>query len=232
MSVNVYGFEAPPDLRKDLRKWFRYYDTDDKGLNQTQVLDALTHTLSITTPSEKQDLRSSLAVLWPLFDPDSSGKISCDEFCSPGLLGEAILAQLQEMDKERNKNKKTPNQSLTELQAMFPSTSLSAIEQAFSAANGDQEKAVNALLSSLPLPPLPPPPHVTMSAPIRDSTRQEFKCGHCKSLFAISSNCLPRGFSCRHCLPDLRSEESRAYVYAATIHSTANRRDSFWRYTW
>ena len=72
------------------------WDEDNSGcLEQDEVVRALMKTLRITAdPGRVQEMRSTVAAIWPIFDPDGSNSIDRREFLMADGLADTILATM------------------------------------------------------------------------------------------------------------------------------------------
>mmetsp|Transcript_2494 Transcript_2494/g.2630 ORF Transcript_2494/g.2630 Transcript_2494/m.2630 type:complete len:512 (+) Transcript_2494:95-1630(+) len=78
------------DLRNNPATWFNYFSCNNpQGMDKNQVIHAMTTTFA-TDPSS---INSYMNSVWPVIDPDLSGRITIQEFLNPGGLREMILAQ-------------------------------------------------------------------------------------------------------------------------------------------
>jgi Ca2+-binding EF-hand superfamily protein len=87
-----------PDIVQDKVAWFDYWDTD-KGctLGKEEVVRALVKTLrqkEFTNYGLQDEMRSTLDLIWFLFDPDMDGEITKQEFLKTDGLAETVIAQL------------------------------------------------------------------------------------------------------------------------------------------
>ncbi len=83
-----------PDIRKDKRGWFEYWDEDRTGsLDKSEVCRALIKTFRQLN-IDRHAVSGTLDVIWPIFDEDNSGHIELGEFCSRDNLADTIIAQL------------------------------------------------------------------------------------------------------------------------------------------
>lgn len=81
-----------PDIRRDARGWFQFFDRDRSGrLDKTEVIQAFVASFSATCDPEV--LVSVVDQLWPLFDRDGGGFISEEEFLARDGLCDTMLAQ-------------------------------------------------------------------------------------------------------------------------------------------
>lgn len=79
-------------LSEDPESWFQAYDSNSDGLlSQSDCIFGLSQTF-ITLDSNSAS--SLITALWSLFDTDSSGQLSMDEFVKAGGLCDTLLAQL------------------------------------------------------------------------------------------------------------------------------------------
>merc|ERR1711937_252550 len=87
-----------PDIMQEREAWFDYWDAD-KGctLDKAEVVRALVKTLRQTESTNyglQDEMRSTLDLIWFLFDPDMDGQITKWEFLKTDGLAETVIAQL------------------------------------------------------------------------------------------------------------------------------------------
>lgn len=80
-----------PDIRREPEAWFRHFDRNGNGLEQHEVVDAVSQTFP---GADRTAVREMIRDLWSMFDPDRSGSISLWEFTRQGGLRECLIAQM------------------------------------------------------------------------------------------------------------------------------------------
>jgi len=76
-------------------EWFRHWDTDGSGtLELEEVIRAFLRTFRWHEPERATQLRMIVETLWPSFDPDGNGSITCEEFIRQDGLADTIEANL------------------------------------------------------------------------------------------------------------------------------------------
>lgn len=101
LSLPEFKGQAPgmiPDIVQDTNRWFDYWDDDMGGtLDKEEVVRALVKTLrkaELTNYALQEEMRSTLDMIWFLFDPDMDGHITKEEFSKADGLAETVIAQL------------------------------------------------------------------------------------------------------------------------------------------
>jgi Ca2+-binding EF-hand superfamily protein len=84
----------PPDIRRDKRSWFVYFDNDGGGtLCKGEMCRALIKTFKLSSSNlQVREMTDMLDNVWFMFDTDGSGEIDIDEFCQPNGLADTIIA--------------------------------------------------------------------------------------------------------------------------------------------
>jgi Ca2+-binding EF-hand superfamily protein len=87
----------PPNICRDKRAWFEYFDDDKSGeLSQEEVGRALIKSFGLENKlSEIASMKETVACCWAIFDPDGSGEIDMDEFLNNDGIADAIIAATQ-----------------------------------------------------------------------------------------------------------------------------------------
>lgn len=161
-AIDILLNEKVPDIKSDLREWYSFFDLDNNGLSEDEVLDALKQTFGGDLHIES--VRESVHGMWPLFDHDNSGTISFEEFIQPGGLGETIVAQIPALSRsEAPPILSTFDSAASEIHAIFPDMTLAVIEGAVRSANGNKEAAIENLLN--PTQPMSPPTQAVNPGP-------------------------------------------------------------------
>jgi len=87
-----------PDINRDKRAWFFYWDEDRNGqLSQEEVIRALTKTFNKSKRFPRSDLvslRNIVSALWTEFDSDGSGEIDIEEFSRTNGLYDTVVVNL------------------------------------------------------------------------------------------------------------------------------------------
>jgi Ca2+-binding EF-hand superfamily protein len=84
-----------PDILKNRREWFFYFDDDRSGtLERAEVERAFVITFSLGDPGKAATMREAVGAVWPIFDFDGSNSIEMDEFLQADGLADAICAAL------------------------------------------------------------------------------------------------------------------------------------------
>lgn len=86
-----------PDIQKDMRAWFNFWDADGNGnLDKSEVVRALAKTFIQSNKGATlhvlRDFKEHIWQIWNVFDTDGNGTISLTEFCQPDGLGETICS--------------------------------------------------------------------------------------------------------------------------------------------
>mmetsp|Transcript_62371 Transcript_62371/g.75063 ORF Transcript_62371/g.75063 Transcript_62371/m.75063 type:complete len:270 (+) Transcript_62371:32-841(+) len=84
--------DPPPLTIPTISQWFQYYDTDhSESLERDELISGV---IRAAPKNDAANIADAVYALWSSWDVDGDGRISVDEFCRKGGLGEEIVRNL------------------------------------------------------------------------------------------------------------------------------------------
>lgn len=103
--------KPPPELRRHLGQWFRHFDSECNGLEESGLSRALSSTFPEADPFI---IRQLVSAIWPSYHTNQAGRIDVREFLSNDGTRETILQELVEpfpLDLQQRQTDRYSNQS-------------------------------------------------------------------------------------------------------------------------